>query len=103
MIPTEIQCLLQLGSNFISLRITQKKEVKYSEFIKNIENNINKLVHITKNYSYKTRNYSISIIENIAFFSHTYNINSINHRLSYLIKSTNIFTKNNHQYQLNIY
>jgi len=26
MIPTEIQCLLQLGSNFISLRITQKKD-----------------------------------------------------------------------------
>jgi len=67
-IPTNVQCLLQLGNNF-SLPETNKKKMTI-EFIKNIESNINKLPAPAQTFM---RNKSISILNGLERSSFIFN------------------------------
>jgi len=89
-IPNDVQCLLQLGSNFSLPSKNIKKD--YLEMIKNLENNSNKLPIDTFEI---VRNRSISILNNLPTYCSKLNDN--NRRLFHLHKTTNKFLKNNPQ------
>jgi len=89
-IPNDVQCLLQLGSNFSLPSRNTKKDCL--ELIKNLENNSNKLPIDT----FETvRNRSISILNNLTSYHsmHKYN----NTRMFHLLKTTKNFLRNNPQ------
>ena len=87
-IPTNIQCLLQLGDNFVLLLSGGRTVVM--EFMKNVENNIRKLL---SSVHYNVRNHLLAIINNLLSFKSKNN--SIRHRLTKLVQCTKQFLKKN--------
>jgi len=86
-IPKNIQCLLQFDSTFLLPSYNAKRNC--FEFIRSIENNIKKLGKVVL---LEVRNHSISVIEK--FVSWKPSNNSINKKLTALLKSIKRFMKN---------